>query len=220
MEDKMRTAILLFLAFSACRPDPGTPDYPTPTPFGGGNGGGSALPGDVPWDGQTPRLSLSVFYEGDSSDLVLVDDVENFFYVYEGSFSSQISDDRVEGLVSDVLTVSVNSWWGGGIHVAEPGIDMSQWNTLHVAMRSSDAEMETFAVGMVGSAGEGRAVIGDYGFVADGEWHVLNIPLADIQGAVGLDAVTVPLLLISAAGTTGSQIQIDDLYFTTTTVGE
>ena len=50
--------------------------------------------------------------------------------------------------------------------------------------------------------------------VADGQWHVLEIPLADLSGAVGLDAVTVPLLLISASASPGTAILIDDLYFT------
>jgi hypothetical protein len=196
----------------ACRPLPGEPDYPEVTPYSD-TGGDGRLGGDTPWDGATPRMSLSIFYEGGFTDLVQIDDDTVHYYIYEGSFSQQSTGDRVEGFAADQLTVSRNSWWGGGVHSDDP-VDLTQWTTLHAALRSEDASMEAFQLGMVGSAAEGRATVKDYGFVADGEWHLVNVPLADMTPAVGFDAVTVPLLLISATARSGANLFIDDLYLT------
>lgn len=209
----MRPFLVLAVAASlACRPSPGEPDYPVIEPWQD-TGDPNVLPGDNPWDGESPRLSLSVFYEGDASDLILVDDVEVNYFIYEGSYSQTTTTERVEGRVADALTVSSSAFWGGGIHLNAPR-DLSSWTTLHAALRSDDAAMEAFQFGMVGSAGEGRARIADYGFVADGEWHVVNIPLDAMTPAVGRDATTVALLLISATAVPGTTLLIDDLYLT------
>lgn len=196
----------------ACRPDAGDPDYPDITPYVDTDVDGF-LPGDDPWDGSSPRLSLSVFYEGGASDTILVDDETVHYYIYEGSFSQVISDERVEGTQSDRITVSSSTWWGGGVHL-DQAADLSEWDTLHVALRSPDEAMADFELGMVGSAGEGRVRASSYGFQADGEWHALTIPLSDLTPAPGLDGVTVALLLIDATAGSGSTLFVDDLYFT------
>jgi hypothetical protein len=203
---------LTVLAGFGCRPSPGDPEYPDITPYED-SGDPDVLPGDSPWDGTSPRLSLSVFYEGESSDLILVDDAEVNYYIYEGSYSQGTTTERVEGRVADVLTVSASTFWGGGIHLNTPQ-DLSRWTTLHVALRSDDPQMEAFQFGMVGGAGEGRAKITDYGFVADDEWHVVNIPLDAMTPNVGRNATTVALLLISATAVPGTSLLIDDLYLT------
>lgn len=205
-------AIALLASSAACRPVPGEPDYPEVSPYVDTDTDGF-LPGDAPWDGSSPRLSLSVFYEGGATDTLLVDDETVHYYIYEGSFSQVISDERVEGTESDRITVSSATWWGGGVHL-DQAADLSAWDTLHVALRSSDEAMADFELGMVGSAGEGRVRASTYGFQADGEWHVLNIPLADLSPAPGLDGVTVALLLIDATAGSGSTLFVDDLYFT------
>jgi len=212
----MRSRLTGLLALSvlalACRPTPGEPDYPDITPYQDTDVDGN-LPGDDPWDGGSPRLSLSAFYEGGASDVILIDDETVHYYIYEGSFSQQTSAERVEGFESDEITVSAATFWGGGVHLDEPQ-DLSAWDTLHVALRSDDPELEAFQLGMVGSAAEGRASVTSYGFAADGEWHVLNIPLAELTPSPGLDSVSVALLLISPTATPGTSILIDDLYFT------
>ena len=211
----MRTALILPVLLLACRPSPGEPEYPDIRPYvDTDTDGDGKLPGDTPWDGSAPRLAISTFYEGGATDVLLVDDESVFFYIYEGSFTAQTSGDRVEGYVSQGLVISASTWWGGGIHSEGNPVDLREWDTLHVALRSDDSELESFEIGMVGSVGEGRVSATTYGFVADGQWHVLEIPLADLSGAVGLDAVTVPLLLISASASPGTAILIDDLYFT------
>lgn len=207
--------LLLAAATAACRPDPGAPSYPdvdgdTGTVQDGG------LPGDDPWDGESPRLSFGAFYESGASDELAVDDETIFFYNYESSFTDlNETDDHVEGFSATRLIVqngAANGFWGGGIHFEGAGSqDLSAWTTLHLAAKSDDAEMADFTVGMVGDV-EGRVALSKYGFAADGEWHVVNIPLADL--GVSLDQVSVGFLFIGIPAVDDTDILIDDLYLT------
>jgi len=205
-------SILLALPVLACRPALGDPDYPEIGPYIEDDDEG-VLPGDDPWDGSSPRLAFSAFYEGGATDRIVIDDETIHYYIYENSYRQEVTSERVEGRVADRITVTSSAFWGGGIHLDTPR-DLSAWTTLHVALRSPDAAMESFQLGMVGSAGEGRANITSYGFVADDAWHVLNIPLADLQPTPGFNAVSVGLLLISPVAVPGTTLLIDDLYLT------
>jgi len=209
---RMILPIIATVAVSAaCRPLPeGDPDYPDVVPFEDtGDSGG--LPGDTPFDGSTPRLSFGTFYEGDASDFLIVDDQTVNYFIYQG-YTQSTTSDRVEGFVSDELTLTADSWWGGAIQMAEGSTtDLSSWTTLHLALRSDDDSMEGFQLGMAGTGGEVRVTPGDYGFAADGEWHVLNIPMS-IFGDITLTEVTIPVLIIAEGGQSGTAVQIDDLY--------
>ncbi|MFK7928655.1 MAG: hypothetical protein AB8H79_10745 [Myxococcota bacterium] len=196
---------------AACRPLPeGDPVYPDVVPFEDtGDSGG--LPGDTPYDGSTPRLSFGTFYEGEASDFLIVDDQAVNYFIYQG-YSQSTNSDRVEGFVSDELTLTADSWWGGAIQMAEgTTTDLSAWTTLHLAMRSDDESMEDFLLGFGGTGGEVRVSPTDFGFVADGDWHVLNIPMSSFDTA-NLAEATIPLLIIAEGGVAGTSVQIDDLY--------
>lgn len=188
----------------ACRPDPGAPVYPSPSSGSSDTGEDpDFLTGDTPFDGT--RLSLGIFYEGDASETVLIDDAAAAFYIYESSFSVVATDDRVEGYTSDELTVARDTWWGGGIHWLS-NRDISSYTTLHVALRSDGMVPD---IGMKADV-ETKVSAASYGFAADGEWHALAIPLADF----GLDttSVEIPLLLVGEGTPAGSSFHIDDLY--------
>jgi hypothetical protein len=51
-----------------------------------------------------------------------------------------------------------------------------------------------------------------YGFVRDGQWHVVEIPMADITNCVDLSEVSQLFELLGTTGAIGS-IQIDDICF-------
>ena len=52
----------------------------------------------------------------------------------------------------------------------------------------------------------------DYGFVNDGEWHSMDIPLADFGLSTG--TTTGLLLFIGEGDKEGSTIHFDNLYYT------
>jgi len=201
------------LTVAACRPDPGAPNYPNPGPWDPAADDPDFLSGSDPYEEGEARLSMGIFYEGGASDALPIDDLTRHFYIYEGSFGMGVSDDRVEGLTSDEITVGDLGWWGGGVHWDTPE-DLSAWTTLHLALQSNDPAMETWTIGMSDGVGEGRVGVGDLGFVADGYWHELELPLALLASSVDLEAVTVGLLMVGATGEPGATVKIDDLYLT------
>ena len=198
----------MILALLACRPDPGEPNYPDPGELTIDTNDEDFLRGDDPYEEGEDRLSIGIFYEGPVSEWVDVDNVENFFYIYEDSFSVTSSDDRVEGYTSDVLEVSKDTWWGGGIHWEGSPRDLSAYNTLNVSLKS-DA-LEGLELGMKGGD-EAKVPVSDYGYVADGEWHHLDIPLADFSGVV-LAGVEIPLIIVAEGTPSGTTVLFDNLY--------
>ena len=61
------------------------------------------------------RLNIGLFYEGESTDAVVIDDVDTAFYIWSETFSIVSSNDPVEGDWSDEIIVGDFGWWGGGI---------------------------------------------------------------------------------------------------------
>jgi hypothetical protein len=202
----MITLLLSPLLLLACRPDPGLPDYPAREPW--------VITGDDfyddPYAEGEERLSIGVFYESVATESYPIDDSTTHFYVYSDTFSVTASDDRIEGYASDRINRGTQAWWGGGVHWDSPR-DLSDWDTLHVAVQTTT--MTDWSIGLTGGGVESRVDVTDYGLVADGDWHVLDIPTADFDGA-DLRSVTVALLLVGASGNTGDNLLIDDVYYT------
>ena len=62
---------------------------------------------------------------------------------------------------------------------------------------------------------EGILTAADYGFVADGEWQHIAIPLADFEAeGVDLTDIEVALMLILEGGAADDMLRIDNVYFT------
>lgn len=197
----------LLLLGLACRPDPGAPSYPDPEPW--------VVTDDPefyadPLDPGEERLSIGAFYEGPADEVVPIDDAETHFYVYENTFSVQTTDDRWEGYVADTLTHGSLAWFGGGIHWDSPR-DLSGWEALHLVVSTSDEA--SWDVGLTGGGVEARRAVADYGLVADGSWHELQIPLEDFAGA-DLSSVSVAFLIVGEQGETGDEFTLDAVYYT------
>jgi len=219
----MACAVVFTLA-TGCRPEPGPSDYVSQEAFH--FDAGSAVPsgfveGPDPWQAGTPRFKLGLFYEGGATDEVVVDDVGAHFYVYEQTFSvGPVDDGHREGLQADAIMHAGGPWWGGGIHW-DTARDLSAWTYLRMSLRSTSAAFDDVKLGMTSGAegapdrAEARVSAADYGFVADGEWHDLRVPLADLTAlGVDLSAVTVALSFGGGAGTAADTLLIDALYLT------
>lgn len=166
-----------------------------------------------PYEEGEQRLSLGIFYEGGYSDVFEIDGETRHFYIFSNTFTIGSSDDRVEGLVSDRIETGTSAWWGGNVSWDEAQ-DLSGWDTYHIALKSDDVGMEQAALGMTGGT-EARLSLSSLGFVADGTWQHLDVPLSDFaaEGAE-LSQITVPLLLVSEANTAGDVLFVDDVYLT------
>lgn len=198
--------LLPLLTLVACHPEPGDPDYPEPGPLGSDTDE-ELLGGPDPYEAGDDRLSLGIFYETGYSELIPLD----HYYVYDNTFGTAKSDERIEGYESDVIIRSSNqAWWGGGVHWDTPQ-DLSDWTTLYVSLYSEDG-FANVDIKMV--AGPEVAVVAStYGYTNDGEWHHLEIPLSAFSGA-NLTNVTVPLILGGVGPTDGDELLVDNFYFT------
>jgi len=208
-----RPILTVLTVLTACRPDPGAPQYPTRDAWNPTTDDPDFVEGDDPYEEGDERLSIGVFYEGGFSEELPVDNVTRHLYVYEETFSIGVSDDRYEGLASDAITLTgAQVWWGGGVHWDEPA-DLSEWTTMHIALASTDASFDTWAIGMSDGVTEAQASVADLGFVADGSWNSLDIPLEAFAG-LDLSQVGIALQIVGESGTAGDSLLVDGLYFT------
>ncbi len=195
----------------ACRADPGAPAYPAAD--SGGADTGPGLPqGPDPYVEGEPRLDLGLYYEGGSSERFEINDLDTHYYIYEGTYAERVElQDVVEGREAAKLEAADKGWLGGGLTWDSPR-DLSGWGVLAVSLRSGAPAMNSLALHMQAGA-EAILPLADYGWVADGQWHHLRLPLADFAAAgANLEAVTGPYVLIGAGVAPGDQLTVDDLY--------
>ena len=221
----------LTLSAAGCRLEPGPTDYASQSFVDMGEDADQAsantfLPGPDPFVEGESRISFGPFYEGSSSEQLPVDDVNNFFFIFqaEGQLSFDVveSADRVEGFTSDTFVHNGTAFWGMSIafYDGDPNAggnprpeDFSKWSTMHISLRSSDAAFSQLNIGQSSASGEGLIRATDYGYENDGEWHSLEIPMADLQAAgADLSAITSPLVMTGGSGELGESLQVDNFY--------
>ncbi|MEC7987662.1 MAG: hypothetical protein VX278_21015 [Myxococcota bacterium] len=195
----------LLLWMIACRPDPGAPSYPTY----------EGLPnygGPDPYEEGEDRLTLGIFYELDSSENYSIDNASRFFYIWSNSFSVTSVGDRVEGSAADELLIGSLGWWGGGVFWNAP-TDFTEWTLLHVSLKASSDDVSNVEVGM--GQGDGEVLhwfsATENGFITDGEWHHLSIPLAPAFEAIDGTRIQMPFN-IRGDGIENATLLIDNLY--------
>jgi len=210
----------ILLLAGGCQEDPAdAPPYVDETVQVPGKGsaeeGKVSLPGPDPYKTGEARLSFGLFYEGQASERIEIDNASVSFYVYDSTFILENDGDRVEGLQSDRVTLAGKPWWGGGIHFATgQSRDLSAWKAMHISFKSKvafpDLEIKVKAAGK-----EAGVKVAPLGFTSDNAWHEVAIDLQKYV-ALGLDLtkVEVPLILVGGAGAQGDQLWIDDFYWT------
>jgi len=213
---------LALLLSTACRDDPGPPNaallegwenpahlFPEP------------VEGPDPYVAGDHRLGLGIFYEGGTSDFAPIDGVTSNYFIFEafpgGPLTyTQIDDTQtvVEGLSSTRIAHAGLTFWGGGVFWTAPR-NVSRWEVMHVSLRSSSETFADIQLGVQSGGADFFLSAADYGYVHDGEWHHLLIPLADFtEDGADLSALTSPFIMSGGAGTSGDVFNIDALYWT------
>jgi len=204
---------------AACRPELGVPIYQDADDFGALD----ASPpepsvGSDPFEQGEERLSLGVFYEGGFSEEVPIDDATTHFYIFglesDGTptFTMKPETEIVEeGLKSERITHNGTPWWGGGVQW-DTSRDLSKWSTLHLSLRSQDAAFELVQLHVVADEVEAIVETADYGYVDDGAWHHLVLPLEDFEG-VDWTQVTSPLIFIGGGGSDEERLYVDNVFY-------
>ena len=218
-------ASLLVIMLAGCAADIGTPDYsnsgaPDPVnPF-------PPVPPD-PFQPGDKRLFVGYFYETGRSQSILVNRQNNNYFIFAidpsrplatATYTQGASDDRVEGLISIEIILLDEAFWGGGLIWDNP-IDLTGWTTLYVSFKSSDPSFERFDITVQSGREEdpdGFTVDPrDYGYVNDGEWHFLEIPLQDfIDQGWDISAVRSPFIIGGGFVVPDDTMLVDNLYYT------
>ncbi len=181
-----------------------------------------------PWQPGDERLSVGIFYECGRSETIFINGVTTNYFTFVTdpnnpgetlSYRQGTSADRLEGRLSDEITLNGTSFWGGGI-IWDVPFDLSEWTTMFVGFKSSDPSFANFDLALGSGAGgkEPANVSLDptaYGYSNDGEWHFLQIPLEDAID-LGWDPSTArsPFIFAADGGDAGDVLLIDNLYFT------
>ena len=213
----MRRCLLMLTAlwWGACHPDPGPPPYTDDEDFSGKVTPEEPLPGPDPYIQGDVRLSLGLFYEGGASEALAIDGVAANYYIYvlEGTttltYSQTDSNDRIEGLISDSIVHGGHGWWGGGI-VLSQARDMSTWGVMYVHLKAEQGFAEV-PIAMGDESGNEVSVNAtDYGYVNDGQWYQLAIPLSDFEG-LDFKSITLPFSMGGPGGQSGDILLVDNL---------
>ena len=214
----MRRALFVAaLVVAGCRPDAGPNNYANQEPFP--DGGNVSLPGPDPYVPGTPRLNLGAFYEDMASQTIVIDNKTTHLYVYQVGMPPNAmntanllpDEDRVEGLTSTQIIDLGLGFVGLGINWDSPK-NLSTWTKMHVSLKSKDSAYETLMLGI-----NAKTIYLDptkYGYVNDGQWHNIIIPLADyVAGGVDLTMVDAPFVINAGAGVTGDSLLVDALFW-------
>lgn len=199
------------------------------------------LEGPSPYIPGELRLSVGFGYEGDAIETHAIDGLGSHSYIYildecdetsALSYSPGTSTDRVEGRRSDLVTQGDLGWWGHGVHWDTPR-DMRSWGRLFVSLKALSGHKEVeltmgskspipgpdvcdlSASPVEGALPDVLATVqaSTYGFIADGAWHSLEVPLSDFPG-LDLSAVNIAISITREGGAPGDQLLIDNVYFT------
>lgn len=207
---------------TACREDPGPVDkallegwenpselFPEP------------VPGPDPYVEGENRFGLGLFYEGGLSDFSPIDGVTSNYFIFEafpgGPLTYTSVEDTqsvVEGLNSTRISHAGLTFWGGGIFWTAPR-NVSRWAVMHVSLRSTSTTFADIRLGVQSGSTDFFVSAADYGYVNDGQWHHLLVPLADfVEDGADLSNLTSPFIMSGGAGTSGEVFNVDALYWT------
>ncbi|MBT8470214.1 MAG: hypothetical protein KJN97_15820, partial [Deltaproteobacteria bacterium] len=147
------TAGLLALSLVASCADLGTPDYSDQVGLRDSiQGPFYAFPpvAPDPYQPGDERLSVGYFYEGGRSATIPINTVTTNYFIFVVDLNRPVetltggqfpSRDRLEGLESIEFTTAAQPFWGSVI-LWEVSIDLSEWTTMFVGFKSSDASFE------------------------------------------------------------------------------
>ncbi len=146
-------------------------------------------------------------------------ETDGAFYVWENTMQA-LPGSPYEGANSMALTTTPGLNWFGAAFTPNSLYNLSAFryptSVLHFALKTSSTT--TFQIGMHSGSVEhiGQKWItfengnDPYGFVRDGNWHVIEVPMSDIMGYVDLTKVD---QFFEILGTDGpiSDIEVDDI---------
>lgn len=149
----------------------------------------------------------------------VIDDVTNHLYTWDNSLFAIDGAPSYEG--DDLLAFyapASRTWYGFGL-TSDAGVDLTHYagGFLHFALRTSSASNFWVGVGGNGTT-EARFNFNNgsdpYGFVRNGQWHRITIPVSAML-AKGIDLSSCGNLFMLGGDGNITDILVDDVYFST-----
>ncbi|MFA9389198.1 MAG: T9SS type A sorting domain-containing protein [Prolixibacteraceae bacterium] len=144
-----------------------------------------------------------------------IDNIKGHLYNWSNTVAFNSSTSAFDG--EDVLSLKSSgaaAWWGFGIF-SDDALNFENFANgyLNLALRTNSTETFSFAIQGAGDTkGEVQFISGKdpYGFIRDGHWHQLAIPMANlIKQGLDLSACG---NIFTASGGTIANLGIDDIY--------
>ena len=178
-----------------------------------------SVPGPTPANGNFGLLTETAAHM-DAGAFEFVTDGE--FYVWENTLVG-FEADPYEGEVGFAFQSAPGLSWFGAAFTPKAKYNLTAFrypeSRLHFAMKTSSTT--TFQIGMksgnIDGVGQKWIIFQNgsdpYGFVRDGSWHEIDIPMSDITTDVDLSQVSQLFEILGVDGPIGP-IEIDDICFT------
>ncbi len=159
----------------------------------------------------------------DVIDFVALNDGVGHLYVWNGFTST--TRDVLLGNNAINWAPNMGTWNGGAIQ-SDEAVDMSRFldGYLHLGMKVSPESTEDFKIGLKDQSDNGwivnfTASEEPYGFVRDGEWHRLVIPLLEFvpenAGGTDMSAETLQKTTIFFFLVGNVTVSLDEIYYST-----
>lgn len=145
-----------------------------------------------------------------------IDDVTGHIFIWENTLADNATNPYDGTDVISYRSQGGAGWWGFGIH-DDLAHDLTHFANGYLAFSMKTTSQQTFEVGVVGTSGATGLIqfkpdSDPYGFVRDGKWHRVLIPVQDLI-AKGLNLSGVGIVF-RASGSVISDIAFDDIIYT------
>lgn len=168
---------------------------------------------------------LSETYNGVQYNASTVDGAS--LAVWNNFVITDMTDTPQEGSKYNRFTINNTSWAGAGISSPTYNRDMSAYHNgyLKFYARSNNAQMANYEIGIEMTAGQVWKTLTSLGFLADGNWHEISIPLNATTNAL-LDSANLQqvkqLFMLRGGGATifkDDAIDIDNIVWVKNATG-
>jgi hypothetical protein len=132
-----------------------------------------------------------------------------------GTFQSTPSENKHGAHTLDFI-VGTQGWAGFGFHAngtdTSTGVNISAYTKMHFLIKGTASSVSA-CLSSVGLAGNAPALnLSAYGYAVDGNWHEINIPLAD-WATVDLTKVNLYAGFVASATAGGEELLFDDIWY-------
>lgn len=152
----------------------------------------------------------------------VIDDLNNAIYIWDNSLEAVADGPVYEGGEAlNFAAFPARTWFGYGINAAN-GLNLSHYNTGYLNLSLRTAATNKFHIEISDINNQSKKIdfvngSDPYGFVRDGKWHTVSIPVSEFINA-GVDFSNLGNVFALAGDGAISHIFVDDVYFSTTNV--